>query len=93
MSIWTTLSGSVSIRESSGVSLRKLVKGVLGTTEFTFDSITQESFSGFRTERFHVVFCNDGMPAATLVQVVVDTIKSKDPSARVDILAEIRWLA
>lgn len=92
MSVWTELSGSVTLKSDSRCSVRECILNTFGD-ELYIRYIEQKNIKQKLNVTFGVTFCADGIDAATQIGDLILRLKAYDIDAEIDIMANIRFLA
>jgi hypothetical protein len=92
MSVWTELSGSVILKTDSHCSVRECIKNAF-RDELIIRYIEQKNINLLLNVTFAVTFCADGIHASTQIEDLILRFKAYDVNAKIDIMANIRFLS
>lgn len=90
MSVWTEVEGKILIKKTSGLSIKDLIPSYFD--EVVDLHISQKNLDFYRiTVEVSFLFSEEGMYAVDIIKRFINTIKSRDIKASVEITAKIQF--
>lgn len=91
MGIWCTVEGEISTSSESGLSIKKVfIPEPYCEVSGTIDTFKKQNGRYFH--RVNLTAYKDGKWACDWLNEVIEEIKNRDPSAKVDLQLTSRWL-